>query len=68
MRNMNLTEHLKDQARSAGFGLVGACPAVAPEGIHHLFDWLDAGYAGEMAYIENRREAYEHPSGSITRC
>ena len=65
MRNMNLTQRLKDRAHSVGFELAGTCPAVTPEGIHSLFEWIDAGFAGEMTYIENRREAYEHPTGVL---
>ncbi|MFC1758189.1 tRNA epoxyqueuosine(34) reductase QueG [Planctomycetota bacterium] len=65
MRNMNLTERWKEQARSIGFDLVGTCPAVTPEGIHHLYEWLEAGSAGGMAYIENRKDAYAHPRGVL---
>jgi len=56
-----LTRDLKSQARQAGFGLVGVCPAVTPAGLHHLHAWLDAGYAGQMQYFSARREAYSHP-------
>lgn len=57
-----LTARLKTEARRLGFDLAGACPAVTPEGVHHLYRWLAAGYAGQMEYIENRAHAYEHPS------
>jgi len=60
-----LTARLKTEARRLGFDLAGACPAVTPEGIHHLYRWLDAGYAGQMQYIENRAEAYRHPSNVL---
>lgn len=60
-----LTARLKTEARRLGFDLVGACPAVTPQGIHHLYRWLDAGYAGQMQYIENRAEAYRHPSNVL---
>ena len=56
-----LTTQLKQEARRLGFDLAGACPAVAPTGIHHLHEWLAAGYAGEMQFLANRRAAYEHP-------
>jgi epoxyqueuosine reductase len=56
-----LTAALKHQARSLGFDLVGACPAVTPEGITYFRRWLDAGYAGEMRYLESRAAAYHHP-------
>lgn len=56
-----LTSALKHEARRLGFALGGACPAVTPQGIHHFHGWLDAGYAGEMTYLVERRHAYEHP-------
>ncbi len=56
-----LTHLLKREASKTGFDLVGVCPAVTPAGVHHLRDWIDAGYAGQMHYIESRLEAYEHP-------
>jgi len=56
-----LTDDLKAEAARLGFSLAGACPAVTPSGIARLGDWLDAGFAGEMGYIEERRTAYEHP-------
>jgi epoxyqueuosine reductase len=55
------TSALKDEARRLGFALAGACPAVTPQGIHHFHAWLEAGYAGEMTYLLERRDAYEHP-------
>jgi epoxyqueuosine reductase len=58
---IELTEKLKAEARRLGFALVGACPAVTPAEVSRLSEWLERGYAGEMAYIEARREAYEHP-------
>ncbi len=56
-----LTESLKAESQRLGFQLSGACPAVEPTGFRHLEDWLDSGCAGEMTYLENRREAYRHP-------
>ena len=65
MRNSSLTDRLKEFARSVGFDLAGTCPAVTPEGIHHLFEWLDSGFAGSMRYIDDRRDAYAHPGGVL---
>jgi epoxyqueuosine reductase len=59
----SLTADLKAEARRLGFDLVGVAPAVAPPGYPSFLAWLDRGYAGEMAYMERRREAYAHPSG-----
>jgi epoxyqueuosine reductase len=57
----SLTAALKEDARRIGFDLVGACPAVGPAGITRFYEWLEAGYAGEMRYLPDRREAYVHP-------
>lgn len=56
-----LTAALKAEAARLGFALAGACPAVAPTGLHRFHDWLAAGYAGEMEYLARRKAAYEHP-------
>ncbi len=62
MDRRELTERLKAAAREMGFSLAGACPAATPaEGVTRLGDWLSAGYAGEMAYLAGRREAYADP-------
>ncbi|HUG20481.1 MAG TPA: tRNA epoxyqueuosine(34) reductase QueG [Planctomycetaceae bacterium] len=58
---LSLAETLKQRARDLGFDLVGIAPAVTPAGLPRLEDWIDAGRAGEMKYIPNRREAYTHP-------
>ncbi|QDU81090.1 Epoxyqueuosine reductase [Polystyrenella longa] len=65
MTNLSRTEasdQIKQSALQIGFELVGIAPAVQPSGYSHLLDWLDKGYAGEMGYIERRREAYSDPS------
>lgn len=61
MSSQSLTDSLKQEARRLGFDLAGACPAVAPPGIERFRQWLAAGYAGEMRYLPDRAEAYEHP-------
>lgn len=58
---MPLSEDLKSHARAVGFDLVGIAPAGTPETFANLKEWLAQGFAGEMAYIERRRDAYEHP-------
>ena len=55
------SKQIKQICRQAGFDLVGICPAVTPNGLSRLHQWLDAGFAGEMDYIQRRREAYSHP-------
>ena len=61
MNAAELTSALKDEARRLGFALAGACPAVSPAGIGQFGQWLDRGYGGQMEYLEERRDAYEHP-------
>ncbi len=56
-----LTNALKTRARELGFELVGVAPAVSPDGHQRFVGWLDRGLAGEMHYMERRREAYAHP-------
>lgn len=56
-----LTEQLKQRAREAGFSLAGVCPAAAPAGLDRLDEWLSAGYAGQMHYLADRRDAYADP-------
>lgn len=56
-----LTDVVRNAAAGLGFGLVGIAPAVRPAGFDALTDWLERGFAGEMRYLEGRREAYEHP-------
>ena len=58
---MELTRALKDEARRIGFELVGVAPAVSPPGLPKLYEWLQAGFAGEMQYLPRRATAYEHP-------
>jgi len=57
-----LTHELKQLAIESGFSLCGVCPAVSPPGTARLDDWLAAGYAGQMRYLADRREAYDHPN------
>lgn len=45
-----------------GFTSAGVCPAVSPQGLSRFDQWLAAGYAGEMSYLPDRRDAYQHPS------
>jgi epoxyqueuosine reductase len=61
MNRTDLTDRLKARAVELGFTLAGVCPAVSPPGAARLDAWLGAGYAGEMDYLANRRDAYHDP-------
>ena len=60
-----ISQPLKARALELGFQLTGICPAVSPTGTHHLDQWLAAGYAGKMDYMESRRAAYDHPANLL---
>src|SRR5690606_12909549 len=60
-----LTELLRAEAGSLGFELVGVCPAVSWNGFARFQDWLAAGYAGEMQYLNDRRDAYQQPQSVL---
>lgn len=61
MDDFQLSEAVKTEARRLGFGPVGICAAVEPTGFSRLGEWLEAGYAGTMHYLTDRRTAYAHP-------
>lgn len=59
-----ISRQIKARAESLGFDLCGICRAEVPAGFPSLQSWVKSGYAGEMQYMANRLEAYEHP-GSV---
>ena len=65
MNPAELTQSLKSESQKLGFALTGACPAVSPAGYDRFSNWLEQGYAGEMHYLEERKEAYRHPSSVL---
>ncbi len=60
--SLELTQELTASAHRLGFVLAGACPAVTPAGINRFRQWLAAGYAGQMTYLADRADRYEHPN------
>ncbi len=56
-----LTSALKQRATAIGFELVGVAPAIRAGTWEKLDEWLARGFAGEMRYIERRKDAYQHP-------
>lgn len=61
----NLTSLIRKTALELGFSLVGVAPAVSPTGLGRFHEWLDDGFAGQMHYLEDRREAYAHPDSVL---
>ena len=51
-----LTQRIKAQAHALGFDLVGITPAQDSPELAFFERWLDAGYAGEMHYMQRSRE------------
>jgi epoxyqueuosine reductase len=62
MEPAETTDALKRRASDLGFSLCGVCPAISPPGAERLGEWLAAGYAGEMHYLQSRRDAYGDPN------
>ncbi len=54
---------LRQTAGEEGFTLCGVTPAVSSTGFSDLVRWIESGFAGEMSYFADRKEAYRHPSG-----
>jgi epoxyqueuosine reductase len=57
----------KQSAQSAGFDLCGVAPATDSPEHAYFADWIAAGHAGEMKYLESRTEANPVESGSLKR-
>lgn len=60
-----ITNWIQQQATGLGFTAAGVAPALSPAGVANLDQWLEAGYAGTMSYLSDRREAYDHPSSVL---
>lgn len=65
-KKAELTAAIKQAARELGFPLVGIAPAMTPSGVTRFREWLAAGYAGEMSFLEKRADAYEHPDAVLS--
>jgi epoxyqueuosine reductase len=62
---VSLETRIKEQARCLGFDLAGIAPATPADGFDRLRDWLDQGFAGEMAYMRRHAEARRHPDSIL---
>jgi epoxyqueuosine reductase len=61
----SLESRLKEHALALGFDLAGIAPASEADGFDRLRDWLDRGFAGEMAYMHRHAEARKHPAAVL---
>jgi len=65
LREDHLAELVKRTARQAGFELAGIAPVRDLPELNYFPDWIEAGYAGEMKYMEARDEAGELKRASL---
>ncbi len=59
---------LRGQAAELGFTLCGVTAAAAPKRLQEFNRWLEAGFAGQMHYLETRRDAYASPESVLAEC
>ncbi|GAC1463898.1 MAG: tRNA epoxyqueuosine(34) reductase QueG [Isosphaeraceae bacterium] len=57
----DLTRDLKTEAIRLGFDRVGVAPAVAPPTYPNFLDWIEAGHAAGMGYLERHSTVRAHP-------
>lgn len=62
MASTELTQALKAEALRLGFDRVGVAPAVASPGHGRYLDWLRAGHAAGMDYLDRHKEVRSHPA------
>lgn len=53
---MSLTQAIKQKALQLGFDRMGVAPAEPVPDLQYYIDWVEAGYAGEMGYMERDPE------------
>jgi epoxyqueuosine reductase len=58
---------VKQAARDAGFDLAGIAPVTQFPELSHFPEWIAAGHAGEMQYLEKRDEAGDLKRASLHR-
>ena len=61
----SLADRLKAEAVGHGFTLAGVAPATDADGFAAFAAWLDAGYAGTMRYLADKRDLRRHPRGVL---
>jgi epoxyqueuosine reductase len=65
---MALTEAVRARALELGFDAVAIGPADPPEHAAEFERWLDAGYAGSMAYLDRTRADRTDPQRLLAGC
>ena len=51
-----LVASLRERASVHGFSLFGIAPATDADGFDRFAGWLDAGHAGQMDYLHEKRD------------
>ncbi len=59
------TQKLKEKAKELGFELSGVASAEPSPDYPSFLDWLAKGYAGEMGYLERRKEERGNPQSLL---
>ena len=67
MQISQITAGVKQAAREAGFDLVGIAGVGDFPELDYFPQWIAAGHAGEMNYLEKRDEAGELKRASLRR-
>ncbi len=62
---VDLAQTLHERATGHGFTLFGIAPATEADGFDRFAGWLDTGYAGEMDYLEQKRDQRRHPASIL---
>jgi epoxyqueuosine reductase len=60
-----LATRIKSWAGELGFELAGIAAATPADGFDRLREWLDQGFAGDMAYMHRHAEARRHPASIL---
>ena len=60
-----ITEPIVQERDAEGFSLLGIAPAISPTGDPQLLQWIEDGFAAEMSYFAERKEAYRHPNAVL---
>ena len=61
----DITAFVKQAARDAGFELAGIAPVRDFPELHRFTDWITAGHAGEMNYMEARNQTGQLKRASL---
>jgi len=67
LRNSEISGLVKRAATDAGFDLAGIAPAADSAELKSFPEWIAAGHAGEMKYLESRDDQGELKRASLAR-